>query len=63
MTQAVNLFEEEKNVACKRESLHTGVMLATHILMLKSESERVWKLESLRVGLKLTSYEVVIMYL
>lgn len=37
----MNLYEEEKNVACKRENVHTGVVLTTYILMLKLESERV----------------------
>lgn len=45
MTLAVNLFEGDKNVTDKRENLHTSVVLVTLTPMLKSKSERMWKLE------------------
>lgn len=46
VTPIVNLFEGEKNVAHEGENLDTHVALAIYTMMLKSKSERVWKLES-----------------
>lgn len=60
VTLTMNLFGEENNLACKRENVRTSVVLATHTQMLKSKNERVWKLES---RIRVTSYEVMIMYL
>lgn len=53
VTSKMNLFDEEKSTGYKRENLCIHVVLATHTLMFKSESERVRKLESLRVGVVL----------
>lgn len=53
MTPVVNLFKEEKSVACKKENIHTGVVLSTHTPLFKSESERVLKLGGLGVRFNL----------
>lgn len=62
MTPIINLYEEKDKVACKRKNMHNGVMFATHSHMLKSKSEKRWKLGDLKVD-QVTSYETIIMYL
>lgn len=48
------MFEKNKYVTCKRENLHVDVIFDIYTLMLKSKSEKVWKLENLKIRLKLT---------
>lgn len=54
MATTINLYGQRKNMTGKiKENLYTSVVLATNSNAFKSESEIVWKLESLRLGLKL----------
>lgn len=54
----MNLFEKGKERGLSKRKLHTNVVLATHISMLKSDNKKVWKLQDFIVGFKLPFLEL-----